>query len=84
MKPIYVYPGTFCPPTYGHLRIVQRSADLFDRVLILCSVNSAKNANWFTPEECRDFWLAYDLPDNVTVSTVCCWKMLLTIEDLRY
>jgi len=31
---VVVYPGTFDPPHYGHLDIVRRSAQLFDRVVV--------------------------------------------------
>lgn len=70
MKTIYVYPGSFCPPTYGHLAILQKAADIFPEVLVICSKNSDKNGNWFTPEKCHQLWLGYELPENVTVITI--------------
>ncbi|MDO8563326.1 MAG: pantetheine-phosphate adenylyltransferase [Candidatus Limnocylindria bacterium] len=39
---IAVYPGSFDPPTNGHLDIVERSARLFDRVVIGVGTNFAK------------------------------------------
>ncbi len=39
---IAVYPGSFDPPTNGHLDIVERSARLFDRVVVGVGTNSAK------------------------------------------
>ena len=39
---IAVYPGSFDPITYGHLDIIERAADLFDRVIVAVSVNSGK------------------------------------------
>ena len=39
---IAIYPGTFDPPTNGHLDIVTRSATLFDRVVVAVGTNLAK------------------------------------------
>jgi len=39
---IAVYPGTFDPITMGHLDIVNRSLELFDRVIIAIAKNIAK------------------------------------------
>jgi len=36
-------PGSFDPPTYGHLDIVGRCAGLFDRVVVAVANNPAKN-----------------------------------------
>lgn len=38
-----VFPGSFDPPTYGHLNIIERACRLFDKVDVLVSVNSQKN-----------------------------------------
>ena len=69
MKPIYVYAGSFCPPTYGHLAIVKKAAELFPKLLILCSSNPEKDSRWFSEAECREMWLTYKLPENVEVAT---------------
>ena len=39
---IAIYPGSFDPPTNGHLDIVRRSASLFDRVVVAVGTNLAK------------------------------------------
>ena len=67
MKPLYVFPGSFCPPTYGHLHTLRKAAAMFDHVLVVCSNNPKKHNNWFTPQECVGLWQSYDLPDNVSV-----------------
>lgn len=41
---IAVYPGSFDPPTNGHLDIVDRAARLFDRVVIGVGTNLSKRA----------------------------------------
>lgn len=45
-----VYPGSFDPPTAGHLSVIERSALLFDRLIVLVAVNDAKRA-MFSLEE---------------------------------
>ncbi|MFN3689457.1 MAG: pantetheine-phosphate adenylyltransferase [Fimbriimonadales bacterium] len=37
-----VYPGSFDPPTMGHLDIIQRAARLFDELIVAIAVNSQK------------------------------------------
>ena len=68
MEPTYIYPGSFCPPTYGHLRVVERAAEIFPEVIILCSTNDEKGATrWFSEVECEEMWKNYPLPENVSV-----------------
>ncbi len=45
-----IFPGSFDPPTYGHLNVISRASALFDRIDVVVSVNPAKK-NLFTPEE---------------------------------
>lgn len=45
-----IYPGSFDPVTCGHLDIIRRAAKLFDRLIVLVSVNPLK-ASCFSPEE---------------------------------
>ena len=37
-----IYPGSFDPPTKGHLDIIRRAAALFDEVVVLTMVNEKK------------------------------------------
>ncbi|MBV6477273.1 MAG: Phosphopantetheine adenylyltransferase [Ignavibacteria bacterium] len=41
-KLISIYPGTFDPVTYGHLDIIKRASDLFDKVIVTIAVNPNK------------------------------------------
>src|SRR6266498_1377258 len=58
---VAIYPGSFDPPTNGHIDIVQRASRLFDRVIIGVGRNLSKKTV-FTAEErvalmqeaCRD------------------------------
>jgi pantetheine-phosphate adenylyltransferase len=45
-----VFPGTFDPPTLGHLDIVTRAAAAFDEVIVATGVNESKN-RLFGPQE---------------------------------
>ena len=50
MRTLAVYPGSFDPPTNGHLDIIERSSRVFSRVIVAVAVNLRKNA-FFTPAE---------------------------------
>lgn len=39
---IAVYPGSFDPVTMGHLDIIKRSSDIFDRIIIGVLINGTK------------------------------------------
>lgn len=40
---IAIYPGSFDPPTYGHLDVVERATTLFDKVIVAVGENSSKS-----------------------------------------
>jgi pantetheine-phosphate adenylyltransferase len=45
-----LYPGTFDPPTNGHVDLIQRGSKLFDHLTVAILVNPVKNP-LFTVEE---------------------------------
>jgi len=47
---IAIYPGSFDPVTLGHLNIIRRAANAFDKVIVCVLVNSGKSGI-FTPDE---------------------------------
>lgn len=47
---IAIYPGTFDPITNGHIDIIQRGLNLFDKVIVTVAINPTKNP-LFTLEE---------------------------------
>src|SRR5687768_2465838 len=49
---IAIYPGSFDPLTYGHIDVVERSARLFDRVIMAIITNPQKTP-LFTADERR-------------------------------
>jgi pantetheine-phosphate adenylyltransferase len=46
-----VYPGSFDPITNGHVDIVRRSLQVFERVVVAIAFNPNKDSAWFTPDE---------------------------------
>ena len=46
-----IYAGSFDPITNGHVDIVRRSLQVFDRVIVAVAFNPNKDSAWFTPEE---------------------------------
>ena len=51
MSSVAVYPGSFDPITNGHVDIVRRSLQVFERVIVAVAFNAHKDSAWFTPEE---------------------------------
>ena len=47
---IAIYPGSFDPVTSGHLNIIRRAANIFDKLIVCVMVNSGKNP-MFSREE---------------------------------
>jgi pantetheine-phosphate adenylyltransferase len=57
-----LYPGTFDPPTNGHLDVVQRSAQIFDTIEIVIANNPLKRC-FFDVEE------RYEMLSELTAGT---------------
>src|SRR3989339_755554 len=68
MTALYLFPGSFSPPTRGHLHLVKKALKFLPRVTIVCSINADKPNDWFAEEESMDLWQSYDLPENVNVT----------------
>ena len=47
---IAIYPGSFDPITNGHLEILKRALNIFDKVIVLVAINPDKKSR-FSPEE---------------------------------
>ena len=64
---IAIYPGSFDPVTSGHLNIIRRASEIFDRLIVCVMVNAGKSP-MFTQEERVDLIrrVTADLP-NVEV-----------------
>jgi pantetheine-phosphate adenylyltransferase len=67
---IAIYPGTFDPPTNGHLDLIQRGAAIFDELVISILRNPEKETTLFSLAERRDMLTALTRPfDNVRIDT---------------
>ena len=51
MSTVAVYPGSFDPITNGHVDIIRRSLQVFNRVVVAVAFNPNKDSSWFTPAE---------------------------------
>lgn len=85
-----VYPGTFSPPTQGHVEVVKYGCKHFDHVLIVCSDRNTEKMKdrWFSPDEAKDLWHGYDLPKKCKVVTQDevvgkSWKDWVLLRGLR-
>jgi pantetheine-phosphate adenylyltransferase len=47
---IAVYPGSFDPPTWGHISLASRGLEIFDRIIVAVARNPAK-AGFFSLED---------------------------------
>ncbi len=53
-KRIAIYPGTFDPVTKGHIDIIRRALNIFDKVIVAVALNTRKNP-LFSTEQRVDF-----------------------------
>ena len=69
-----MYPGTFDPPTNGHVDIIKRAARIFDEVEIVIAINREKQT-LFSPEE--RFSMMQRLVDGLPNVRVHRWEGLV-------
>ncbi|MED5579482.1 MAG: pantetheine-phosphate adenylyltransferase [Nitrospinota bacterium] len=56
MNNVAIYPGTFDPPTNGHIDIVKRCLRMFEKVIVAISVNPEKTP-MFSFDERKQFFM---------------------------
>ena len=62
-----IYPGTFDPPTNGHIDIIRRSMRIFDNVIVAVTLNPDKNP-LFSFEERKQFFMEeFSETDNLEI-----------------
>ena len=64
-----LYPGTFDPPTNGHVDLITRGSKLFDRLTVAVLVNPVKNPLFTVEERVEMLKEATSAIDNVSVAT---------------
>ena len=93
---IAVYPGTFDPITYGHIDVIKKSLNIFDKIVVATSDNTDKNY-FFSVEERIDIInnslfkdLKFDKKkikviyfDNLTIELCKKYKATAIIRGLR-
>lgn len=76
-----VHPGSFDPPTLGHLDLVERACSMYERVSVLVARNSRKTA-LFSPEERVALWRETLAWRGISKVEVDCWEGL-TVDWCR-
>jgi pantetheine-phosphate adenylyltransferase len=62
-----IYPGTFDPPTNGHIDIIRRSMRIFDKVIVAVTLNPDKNPLFSFEERKRFFMEEFSETDNLEI-----------------
>ena len=66
---IGIYPGTFDPITNGHIDIIQRSALLFEKVIVAVTTNPAKSPLFTIDERMEMITSAVNYIENVEIES---------------
>ncbi len=69
-----VFPGSFDPPTLGHLNIIERASSLFTEIDVVVAVNPEKKY-LFTPEERVE--MLRELTKNYSNVKIHTWNSLI-------
>ena len=64
-----LYPGSFDPPTLGHLDLIERAAKIFDQVVVAVARNDAKTSLFSIDERVEMIQEIAAHLDNVTVTS---------------
>ena len=71
---IAIFAGTFDPPTYGHLNIIERAKNIFDELHVVVALNKGKNCLFTSDERLAMLQNLTGQWDNVKVSI---WDKLI-------
>lgn len=69
MRRLAIYPGSFDPPTLGHMDVVERAAALFDQLIVAVGDNSAKTPLLSVEQRCDALRQSAQELDNVIVDS---------------
>lgn len=88
---VAIYPGTFDPITKGHIDLIERSLELFDRITVLVA-HSGKKAPWFSAEERKTLIeqsfrpngrVQVEIYDGLLVDYACKSQIKVVLRGLR-
>ena len=68
---VAIYPGSFDPVTLGHLNIIERAAQIFDKLIVCVMVNSEKHPMFTADERVALIERVTEHLPNVSVETYC-------------
>lgn len=79
-----IYPGSFDPVTSGHLDIIRRAANIFDKLIVCVMVNAGKHP-MFSLEERVELIrrVTQDLPMWRLTAPASCWPNMPPPGKLR-
>src|SRR5436190_11826177 len=69
MRRLAIYPGSFDPPTLGHLDVVERAAKLFDEIVVAVGINAGKSPLLSAEQRVQALRESTQHLDNVTVDS---------------
>lgn len=69
-----IFPGSFDPPTNGHVNVIERAAGVYDEVLVVIAVNPMKGYTFTAEERCDMMFRLTEPFANVSVHT---WDRLI-------
>jgi len=69
MEKVAIYPGSFDPITYGHIDIIERGLQIFDKVIVAIASNMGKKSLFTTEERLRMIKTLFKDTPNVVVDS---------------
>lgn len=75
------FPGSFDPPTFGHLDIIERASAIFDELVVVVALNPEKNNVFPGGERVSLLKELVEKFDNVTVMS--CPESMLLVDFLQ-
>jgi pantetheine-phosphate adenylyltransferase len=69
MGKVAIYPGSFDPITYGHIDIVERGLEIFDKVIIAIAENEEKRSLFSVEERLQIVKTVFEDTPNVIVDS---------------
>lgn len=76
-----VFPGSFDPPTYGHLNIIERARAIFSQLHVVVAINKGKKCLFSSDERVQMLEALTSQWDNVQVST---WDTLIVNYAMQH